>query len=165
MELIQTGKIVNIHGIKGEVKVQPWSDSPEDLLYFEEIWIDGQKHNVLNARIQKSCVLMKIEGVDTPEDAEKLRNKVIFVDKEDFELEEGTYFWDDLMGLEAKNAQTGESYGKVTDILQTGANDVYEITMTDGKKIYIPAIADSDINVDLEGGVMTFIPLKGLFDI
>ncbi len=165
MELIQTGKIVNIHGIKGEVKVQPWSDSPEDLLYFEEIWIEGQKRNVLNARIQKSCVLMKIEGVDTPEDAEKLRNKVIFVDKEDFELEEGTYFWDDLMGLEAKNAQTGESYGKVTDILQTGANDVYEITMADGKKVYIPAIADSDINVDLEAGVMTFVPLKGLFDI
>ncbi len=165
MELIEIGKIVNIHGIKGEIKVQPWADTPEDLLYFEEIWISGVKYNVINARTQKSCVLMKIEGVDTPEDAEKLRNKVISVDKDDFELDEGIYFWEDLLGLEVRDADTDQVYGKVTDILQTGANDVYEVTGAEDKKVYIPAIKDCDIQVDLEKGVMTLKPLKGLFDI
>ena len=108
---LEIGKIVNIHGIKGEIKVQPWADTPDDLLYFEEIWINGVKYNVINARTQKSCVLMKIEGVDTPEDAEKLRNKVISVDKDDFELDEGIYFWEDLLGLEVRDADTNQVYG------------------------------------------------------
>jgi len=165
MELIEIGKIVNIHGIKGEVKIQPWADTPEDLLYFEEIWVSGIQRKVENARIQKSCVLMKIEGVDTPEDAERLRNKVVSVNKDDFELDEGIYFWEDLLGLEVRDADTDLVYGKITDIIQTGANDVYEVTDAEDKKVYVPAISDCDIEVDLEKGVMTLRPLKGLFDI
>ena len=107
---------------------------------------------------------MKINGIDTPEQAVTLRNKILFINREDFELEEGCYFVQDLIGMNVIDVDNGTEYGVITDVSETGANDVYEIKTPDGKMYYIPAIADVVIKTDVNTNTMTIRPLKGLFD-
>ena len=107
---------------------------------------------------------MKIKGCDTVEEAQKLRNRVLYMDREDVELEEGAYFVQDLIGLTVVDAESGETYGELTEVSETGANDVYHIKMTDGRTCYIPAIPDVVRETDTEGGIMKITPLDGLFD-
>ena len=111
----------------------------------------------------KNTVIAKIEGIDTPEAAEKLRNKVLYMHRDDLELDEDTYFIQDLIGLEVRDADTDRVYGKIADVMQTGANDVYVIKGED-REYLVPAIGDVVISTDIDGGVMTIRPLDGLFD-
>lgn len=166
MDLIETGKIVNTHGIRGEVKIQPWTDSPETLLDFDTFYIDGKPYRISASRLHKGMILVRFEEIDTIEKAEAIKNKVVFADASLFELEDGVYFQRDLLGLKVYDASTGEYYGRITDIFQTGANDVYEIAFHDdcSDKKLIPAIKDCIAGVDLETGRMEILPLEGLFD-
>lgn len=162
---LETGKIVNIHGIKGEVKIMPWSDNPEFICEFDSIYCGKDKKcfEVENSRVHKNMVLVKFKGIDTPEAANAMRNSIVYIDRDDIELEDGTYFIQDLIGLTMKNADNGKIYGKVKDVFQTGANDVYEIS--DGEKKYlVPAIPDVIVNVDIENKEILIRPLEGLFD-
>lgn len=106
---------------------------------------------------------MKIEGIDTPEQAQTLRGRVLYMDRNDVELEEGTYFVQDLIGLEVSDADSGEVYGTLTNVTATGANDVYQIKNGD-KEYLIPAIPDVVVKTDIEGGKMLIRPIEGLFD-
>ncbi|MGN0613056.1 MAG: ribosome maturation factor RimM, partial [Porcipelethomonas sp.] len=126
---IETGKIVNIHGLKGEVKIVPWSDDPEFICEFDTLYCgrDRKAFEIESTRVHKAAVLAKLKGIDTPEAANALRNSIVYIDREDVELEEGTYFIADLIGLEVRDIDSGRLYGKVRDIFQTGANDVYEL--------------------------------------
>ncbi|MDE6103294.1 MAG: ribosome maturation factor RimM, partial [Oscillospiraceae bacterium] len=101
--------------------------------------------------------------IDTPETANLLRNNIIYIDRNDVELEEGTYFIQDLIGLKVINADTNEEYGTVRDVFQTGANDVYEVK-NDEKTVLIPAIPDVIVSTDIENSVLMIRPLEGLFD-
>ena len=165
-QYLEIGKIVNVHGLRGDVKVVPWCDEPEVLCEFDTLYLGkAQKPvNVTAARLQKGNVLLHLEGVDTVEAAEQLRNQVLYMDRDEVELEEGVYFIQDLIGLEVLDADTGKSYGKLSDVMQTGANDVYEIKDETGKTVLIPAIPDVVQETDLDGGVMRIRPLEGLFD-
>lgn len=164
-EFIETGKIVNIHGLRGEVKIMPWSDNPEFICEFDILYLGKDKKllQIENARVHKNMVLAKFKGIDTPEAANLLRNNIIYIDRNDVELEEGTYFIQDLIGLKVINADTNEEYGNVTDVFQTGANDVYEVKNGD-KTVLIPAIPDVIVNIDIENSVLMIRPLEGLFD-
>ncbi len=164
-EFIETGKIVNIHGLRGEVKIMPWSDDPEFICEFDILYLGKDKKllQIENARVHKNMVLAKFKGIDTPEAANLLRNNIIYIDRNDVELEEGTYFIQDLIGLKVINADTNEEYGNVTDVFQTGANDVYEVKNGD-KIVLIPAIPDVIVNIDIENSVLMIRPLEGLFD-
>ena len=106
--------------------------------------------------------ILKLAGVNTPEAAQALRNKVLYADRSDIKLPAGSYFIADLVGLEAVD-ESGRSYGRITDVFGTGANDVYEITK-DGKKYYIPAIPSVVLKTDVKAGKMTVFPMEGLFD-
>ena len=117
-----------------------------------------------DARLQKGNVLLRLEGVSTVEEAEKLRGHILYMDRDEVELEEGVYFIQDLIGLEVLDADTGASYGKLTDVLQTGANDVYEVRDESGKTVLIPAIPDVVLETNLDAGTMQIRPLEGLFD-
>ncbi len=108
--------------------------------------------------------ILKLEGFDSVEQAQTLRNKILYADRESMNLPEDTYFIADLIGMEVINFESGESYGKITDVTQTGANDVYHIKSAEGKMFYIPAIADVVKTTDIENGVMKITPLRGLFD-
>lgn len=163
-EYLEAGKIVTTHGIHGEVKIMPYTDTPELLCEFDRLFM-GKNHTEIiieRSRAFKNMVIAKIKGTDTPEDAEKLRNKILFMHRDDLELDENTYFIQDLIGIEVKDADSGVVYGKIADVMQTGANDVYVIQ---GDREYlVPAIPDVVISTDIDNNIMLIKPLKGLFD-
>ena len=162
-QYLETGKIVNVHGLKGEVKVYPWCDSPEVLCQFDVLYTNKGTvpMEVQSSRIQKNMVLIKFKGIDTIEQAEELKNKVLYIDREDVELEEGTYFIQDLIGLQVFDADTNEYYGVLSDVLETGANDVYTIKNEElHKEFLIPAIPDVVVSTDIKGNRMTIRPLE-----
>ncbi len=163
--LIEIGKIVTIHGVKGEVKVQPWCDYPEFFLEVENIYYkDKSLVDIVNIRVQKNMIIIKLNGIDTVEQAVAFRNKILYINKDEIELEEGCYFIQDLIGLIVKNAENDFVYGKIVDVSQTGANDVYHIQADDKKMYYIPAIPQVVQETNIEKGYLSIIPLKGLFD-
>jgi len=164
-QYLEAGKIVTTHGIRGEVKIMPYTDVPELLCEFDRLFI-GKEHkeiNIQRSRVFKNTVIAKLEGIDTPEEAEKLRNKILYMHRDDLELDDDTYFIQDLIGMEVRDADSGQIYGKLADVMQTGANDVYVIK-GDDKEYLVPAIADVIVSTDIENDVMTIRPLDGLFD-
>lgn len=164
-EYLEAGKIVNVHGIRGEVKIMPYCDSPELLCEFDRLFIgiNYDEINILSARVHKNTVIAKLEGIDTPEAAEKLRNKLLYMHRDDLELDEDTYFIQDLIGMTVKNADTDELYGEISDVMQTGANDVYVVNGKN-REYLVPAIPDVVITTDIDGNIMLIRPLEGLFD-
>lgn len=164
-EKLEIGKIVAIHALKGEMRVQPWCDTPEFLCRFKRLFLDGEEYRVQSARPHKNVVILKIRGIETPEAAQKLVNKILFAAREDFKLDKGTYLIADLIGLKVVDADDESLvYGELTDVSQTGANDVYHIRFADGKTRYIPAIPQVVRETDPESGIMKIKPLDGLFD-
>ena len=165
-QFLEIGKIVGTHGVRGEMRVEPWADSPDFLCGFDRLYFDkgAREVEVLAARVHKRIVLMKLEGVDTMEDAAALRGKVLYMNRDDVELEDGAYFIQDLIGLTVEDADDGRKYGTLSQVSYTGANDVYHIQSENGKEYLIPAIPDVIIETDVEGGKMTIRPLKGIFD-
>ena len=163
---LEIGKIVAVQGLKGEVRVEPWCDSGEFLCEFDTLYFDKGETplEITRSRVQKNIVIMKIEGIDTPEQAQNIRNKILYMDREDVELDEGAYFVQDLIGLEVIDNDNGTDYGKLCEVSFTGANDVYHIKDKDGKIRLIPAIPDVVINTDITNGIMKIHVLEGLFD-
>lgn len=162
---LEAGKIVTTHGLAGAVKVQPWCDSPEFFCRFKRLYSkDGSIcYDVAQTRIQGNMVILKIKGVDTIEKAQSLRNLVLYLDRADSCLEKGTYFVADLIGLSVVG-EDGKTYGVLSDVLKTGANDVYEIKTASGKPAYIPAIPSVIVSTDIENGRLVISPMEGLFD-
>lgn len=163
---IETGKIVGTHGVKGMVRVQPWSDSGEFLAEFKCFYLDKKGENRIDATSIKphgNVVLMSLKGVNSIEDVEKLRGAVIYIDRNDVTLPEGRYFINDLIGCTVSDADSGEILGKITDISETGANDVWHITR-DGKEYLVPAIDEVIVSVDTDGEKVVIRPMKGIFD-
>ncbi|MEZ7905982.1 MAG: ribosome maturation factor RimM [Ruminococcus bromii] len=154
-QFLDSGKIVGTHGIKGEVRIDPWCDSPEFLCAFKKLWLDENGTEFIE---------VKSKGVDTVEEAQKLRNRVLYIDRDDVELDEGCYFVQDLIGLEVKDAGNGRVYGKISDVLRTGANDVYEIKDADGKTYLAPVIDDVVKEINVNDGYVLIVPMKGIFD-
>ena len=164
-QFLDSGKIVGTHGIKGEVRIEPWCDSPEFLCAFKKLYLDelGESAIEVKSRPHKNITLCKIKGVDTIEDAERLRGKIVYIDRGDITLGEGVHFVQDLIGLEARDLNTNEFYGKLTDILRTGANDVYEITRG-GKKYLVPVIDEVVREINTDEGYVLLTPMKGIFE-
>lgn len=163
---LETGKIVGTHGVKGMVRVQAWSDSPDFLTQFKNFYLDSKGENRLKAISVKphgNVVLIAFKDVNSIEDAEKLRNKVLYLDRKDVKLPEGRYFIDDLVGCNVKDADSGELLGALTDISSTGANDVWHITR-DKKEYLVPAIDEVIVSVDVLNREVIIRPLKGIFD-
>ncbi len=165
-QFLESGKIVGTHGIKGEVRIDPWCDSPEFLCAFKKLYLngDGTESIEVRSRPHKNIALVKIRGIDTIEQAERLRGKVVYINRDDVRLGDGVNFVQDLIGLEVIDCDNGEIYGKITDVLRTGANDVYEITDGAGKKFLIPVIDDVIISRNIDEGVVLIRPMKGIFD-
>lgn len=166
-QFLEIGKIVSTHGIKGEVRVQAWCDSSEFLTEFDTLYFDKGRTavEVEEARVHKNVVVMKLAGVNDMNAAQALRNKILYMNRDDVELEEGSYFIQDLLGLQVIDAdQPDKVYGKLVDVTETGANDVYHIKEESGSVVLIPAIADVVKETNVEEGFMAITPLKGLFD-
>ena len=165
-QFLEIGRIVSTSGIKGEVRVQPWSDTPDFLQNFDTLYFDEGETPVEleRARSQKGIAILKLAGVDDIDAANALRGRVLYVNRDDIRLGERTYFIQDLIGLTVVDADDSSLvYGELSEISPTGANDVYHVTK-DGRTVLIPAIRQVVIETDIEGGVMRIRPLEGLFD-
>lgn len=162
---LEAGQIVGTHGVRGEVRVQPWCDSPEVFASLKTLYWDaaGTQPVRVKSRVHKNLALAKIEGVDTVQDAAVLRGRILYLDRRDLDLGD-RYFIQDLVGLAVVDAESGTVYGELTDVSNTGANDIYHMRTPDGKEILIPVIPDIIRQVDIDGGRIAICPMKGLFD-
>lgn len=159
MELIETGRIVNTHGLRGEVKIEPWADSPEAFCAFERLFVEGVERRVERSRVQKRFVIAKLAGIDAIEEAEKLRNRVVYVPREDIALEEGGFLLADLIGCAAFD-QAGGALGKVTDILTPPGGEVLEIRGE--REVLVPLNDEFLLEADVEAGRVTVRLLEGM---
>jgi len=166
-QFLEIGKIVNIHGLSGTVKVMPWCDSADFLCEFETLY-RNKEHipmNIERASVQKNMALIKFEGIDTPEAANALRNTVLFMNRDDVELDEDTHFVQDLIGMKVIDADNGAEYGTVQDVMQTGANDVYDVLTPAGKSLLVPVIPHVVLEIDDEQDRILIRPLEGMLEL
>lgn len=167
MDWLEVGKIVNTHGLKGEVKVVPWTDSPETFEDIDCVYIKKKtgdiRLNIENMKYQKNNIILKFKEISKIEEAEPLKNKTLFAERDALgELPEGVYYIADIIGLKAVDTD-GKLIGTVSDIFNTGSNDIYEIKREGMKNLLLPDI-DDVITVELENErVVVRIP-KGLED-
>lgn len=163
---LEIGKIVSTHGIKGEVRVDPWCNSSGFLCKFKVLYFNkgNEELKVLSAKVHKNIVILKILGINSMEQAEKLIGKILYINRENINLSEGEYFIQDIIGIEVFDDKTNLRYGKITDVLKTGANDVYQITDDNNKDYLIPVIDEVICSIDIENNKMTICPLEGIFD-
>ncbi len=165
-ELLQVGVITQTHGVHGEVKVLPTTDDAKRFKKLKQVILDdGREQQTLeieSARFFKQFVLLKFRGYDTPEEMEKYKGATLWVERKDaVPLQEDEYFIADLVGLSVVT-DTGEELGTLTDVIPTGANDVYAVSSQQYGEVLVPAIRDCILHVDLETGQMMIHLLDGL---
>jgi 16S rRNA processing protein RimM len=156
LQFVEAGEIVTTHGVKGEVKVLPWVDSPDILCEFDRCRIDGREYDMESVRIQKTCNLVKLKGVDTMEAAQALRGKTVELYRED--IDDEVIFAAELIGVEV--FCDGELLGKITDVLDYPGNSVYVVK---GEHEYmIPAVKQFVLSTDLEQNCMQVAIIEGM---
>lgn len=166
---MQVGIIASTHGVRGEVKVYPTTDDPRRFRRLKEVVLDTGKEK-MNLEIEgvkffKQFVILKFKGLDNINDIEKYRQKSLYVTRKNaVRLQRDEYFIADLIGLKVQD-EDGKELGTVKDVIETGANDVYEVEMADGKSLLLPAIKQCILNVDVENGTMQVHVLEGLLDL
>lgn len=165
-DLLQIGVITTTHGVRGEVKVFPTTDDPMRFKKLKQVILDTGKEQieleVAGARFFKNLVILKFKGIDNINDVEQYRQKSLYVTRENaVPLGENEYFIADLIGLKVVSDE-GEELGDLSDVLQTGANDVYVVRKENTPDLLIPAIRDCIRQVDIESGTMQVHLLAGL---
>ena len=156
LQYIEAGEIVTTHGVRGEVKLLTWLDSPEDLVDFDRCRIDGREYGMESVRVQKTCNLIKLQGVDTMEDANALRGKVLELYRED--IDDEVSFAAELIGMEV--FAEGKSIGKIKDVLDYPGNAV---SVVKGEFEYmIPAVKEFILDTDMEANRMQVKLLEGM---
>lgn len=168
-DLLRVGVISSTHGIGGEVKVFPTTDDPQRFKKLKKCILIHKNEkielDITGARFFKNMVILRFRQFDNINQVEKYKSAELYVTRENaVELDEDEYFICDLIGLKAVD-ESGNVIGVLTDVLQTGANDVYELTADSGKKYLFPAIRECVLGVDLEAGVIRVHVMKGLLDL
>lgn len=168
-DTLRVGVITSTHGIRGEVKVFPTTDDVKRFKNLKEVLLDTGKElkpmEIQQVKFFKHMVILKFKGYDTINDIEIFKGKDLLVTREcAVELGPDENFIVDLIGLSVETDE-GELLGNLTDVLVTGANDVYEVTRPDGRKVLLPAIKQCVLNVDLEAGKVLVHIMDGLLDL
>ena len=156
LQFIEAGEIVTTHGVKGEVKVMPWVDGPDILCEFDRCRIAGKEYEIESCRVQKTCNLVKLSGVDTMEEAQAMRGKVLELYRED--IDDEVIFAAELIGVEVY--ASGVLLGKITEVLDYPGNSVYVVN---GEHEYmIPAVKEFVLSTDLEANTMQVKTIEGM---
>lgn len=163
---LEIGQIVNTFGIKGMVKVMPFTENIERFSKMKTVYVKNKKENkkyeIEEVKYHKNMVLIKFKGIENPEQADLLRQCYLLVDREDEEpLEEGTYYIVDMIGLEVYTEE-GELLGILEDIFNTGSNDIYVVKNELGKQILLPSIPDVIKKIDMPNKKVIVHLLPGL---
>ena len=165
MEFLEIGKIINTHGLRGDVKVTPWTDAPEDFEDIPVVYIrkktGDEKLTVSHIKYQKNNLFVKFKEINDINDAEKYKGLTIYADRDDlWELEEGVYYIADLIGLDVYD-ESGK-IGVIADVFNTGANDIYDVKREGKKNLLLPVIDDVVKEIDLENKRITVHIMEGL---
>ena len=168
---IECGKIINTHGCRGDVKAEPWTDTPRDLIDLGRVFMgDGEDKKEIKIRrgsvMQGRFLMLSLEGVDTMDAADALRNTVLYAAREDFHLAEGQYFLSDALGLpvyDTREGREGNLLGTVTDISPNAASDIYTVKTPDGAEVLVPAIPVFVTEV-IPGECVRMAPIDGMFE-
>lgn len=167
MKYIETGKIVATHGIKGDVKIYPWTDYPEFLEDFTNFYIlqNSKYHKLkaINVRTQNGMNIVSFDGYDTIEKSRTLLESVVYLDRDEIELEEGYYFVADLIGCKVINDDTDEEIGVIKDVRNLGASDIYYIKGKDGKEYLFPAVDEFKVSTDIDNKIIRVKVIEGMF--
>ncbi len=166
--MLEIGQIVNTHGLRGEVKVVPWTDYPEDFEYIKNVTLklrnEEKKLTIKKVKYQKNNIILTFAEVSKIEEAEFLKTGVLLTSRNELpELDEGVYYVADLIGIDVVE-DTGAYVGKIKDVIKTGSNDVYIVARESKRDLLLPVIDDVVLNVDIDGKVATVHIMEGLDD-
>jgi len=163
---LQIGKIVNTHGFRGDVKMQTWSDTPEDVTALKKLYrLNNGVYTVMKIKkcsVHKGMALIKFEGVDDFDSANILREEILYADRNDMKLDEGVFFIADLIGVDVVDIDTGRIYGKLKEVMQYGIHDIYTVETPRGE-VLIPAVSEFVKKIVPEEGIFVK-PIEGMFD-
>ncbi|MBR6407960.1 MAG: 16S rRNA processing protein RimM [Clostridia bacterium] len=165
-QFLEAGRIVGTHGVAGDLKIDSWCNCAEDLCALPELYLGEEKIrlDIKSMRPHKNIVLLRLNNIGNINEAMPYVGKTVYMNRDDFELDDDEYFIQDLIGLNVIDADNEDiCYGTLSDVSFTGANDVYHIKK-DGREYLIPCIPDVVIDTDIYAGVMKIRPIKGIFD-
>ncbi len=164
MERIKIGQVVNVVGLKGELKVYHYSDYKERFEELDKIYLENTLHKISGVRYMKDMVILKLQGVDDRTAAEANKGEDIYIDKADIrELPEDTYYIFDLIGLSVID-EGGAAIGTLCDVIQNSSQDLYEIERENGRKFLVPAVEEFILKIDMESRTMTVRLIEGLIE-
>lgn len=158
-EMLECGKIVNTHGIRGEVKIIPWADSPEFLCDLPALYIDGKPVTIRSARVHKGNVIALLEGIDDVNAAMLLKEKVVYMSRDDVDLPEGSFYLADIIGLKVID-EAGNDLGVLHDILSPSLQQVYVVKGQ--REIMIPVVPEFILETNVEGGYIKVRLIEGM---
>lgn len=163
---LECGKIVNTHGVKGAVKVENRCDTPKVLAALKRVFLESggafSETRVISASVMGGMVIMTLEGVSDMDAAMLLKNRIIYAAREDIPIEEGAYFLADLEGLDVIDADSGKVYGKLREVINRGASDIYVVDTASGERM-MPAVKEFVKKIDIEKGVFVS-PIPGMLE-
>ncbi len=165
---LEVGKIINTHGLRGEVKVTVWMDAPEEFENIKTVYLKTRKEEikltVKNIKYQKNNIIVKFSEINDINEAEPYKNCTLYADRDELgELPDGLYYIVDLIGLDVYNEE-GEKLGVIADVFNTGANDIYDVKREGKKNLLLPVIDDVILETDIEGGKVIVHVMEGLDD-
>ena len=159
-KMLAVGKICNTHGVRGNIKLIPWTDFPEVFEELGYITVENIRYDIKDVKYQKSNIILKLQGIDTVEDADKMRDLIAYCDESQLgELPDDTYYIADLIGCEVFEGET--FLGKVVDVFSSGGADLYEIKGK-GAPVYLPAIKENILSVDIQNKIIKVKLPEGL---
>ena len=168
MDLLEVGKIVNTHGLRGEVKVVPWTDYPETFEDIEYVYARTKEGDlrldITGIKYQKNNVILKFEQIQDIDKAQMYKNTVLLAPRDMFNLPEGVHFIADLIGLSVYNIETNELIGTICDVFNTGSSDIYDVKRDGKKNLLIPVIDDVVKEIDIENKRVFVFMMEGLDD-
>ena len=164
---LECGKIINTHGVRGNLKIESWCDSIDVFCSLKCIYIQKKtglvKYDIVSATEHKKCALVKLEGVDDLDSAMLLKNKIVYADRDMIPVEEGSVFIADMIGLDVYRSTNGEKLGVLVDIFESVASDIYVIKTDDGREVLVPGVDEFIDEIDIQKGI-TVSPIPGMFE-
>ncbi len=163
---LECGRIVGTHGVRGAVKIESWCDSPEVICELERVYCKKKDElvelKITKASVHKSHALVYFEGVDDMNAAELLKNRVVFADRDDIELDDDRVFIADIIGLDVFDEKSGKRLGVLEDVIESVASDLFAVKTPEGKEVLVPGVDAFIGHIDESGVYLT--PIPGMFD-
>lgn len=169
MDLLEVGKIINTHGLKGEVKVTAWTDTPDVFEDISVVYIKSRNEykqlTLSGIKYQKNNLIVKFRELNDINEAEPLKNSILYAERSELgELEEGVYYIADLIGVTVEK-ENGEILGEIKDVMQTGANDIYVVARNGKKDLLIPVLPEVVLSMDINEKKAVVHLMEGLEDL